>query len=97
MEEGTLDKLTKEVERITEDWDYSDLPTKQELYLAEEREIAYKAGIKEGHTTGFNEGAKSERVLIIRQMYQKGLSQEEIEDLTGISIEEQNNLIKKED
>lgn len=60
-------------------------------YLAT-MEAARREGLAEGHaegiTAGLAEGRKEEQQSIARKMRNKGLSPEEIEDLTGLSREE---------
>ena len=79
----------KTIDRVVKDWEYCDLPTKQEIYMAEDRETAYN----EGHSQGYSEGSKHEKISIIKQMLSKGLSKSEMTDITGISLEELQELL----
>lgn len=72
MKKKTIERIANEVERVAKDWDYCDLPTKQEIYMAEERENAYN----EGHNQGYSEGSKHKKISIIKQMLESALPKE---------------------
>ena len=53
---------------------------------------AKEEGISQGYTSGINDGISKEKVSIAKNMLNKNISIEDISDITGLSIEEIENI-----
>ena len=60
----------------------------QNSLLSEAKEEGISQGIEQGYTSGINDGIKQ----TAKNMLNKNMSIEDISDITGLSIEEINNL-----
>jgi len=75
---------------------YNDTKTSKEEGLKEGKEEGLKEGkeegLKEGKQEGLKEGEKNGKIEIARNMLKKGLDVNLISELSGLSIEEIENL-----
>jgi len=86
MNEKSLEQLVSEVDKLSQD---KDMLWFESNYT--NQELSYNSNIIDVGEMKFAEGQLS----IIQRMIDKGNTPEEIEDLTGISIEEQERLLNK--
>ena len=52
----------------------------------------YDSGKSEGYSSGLNDGESKKSIEIVKNMLKKNMSIEDISDVTGLTIEEINNL-----
>ena len=64
----------------------------QNSLLSEAKEEGISQGISQGYTSGINDGISKEKVSIAKNMLNKNISIEDISDITGLSIEEIENI-----
>lgn len=57
-------------------------------------EAGVKEGIEKGIEKGFQEGKKNNQLMIVQNMLNKGFDKETIIEITGITLDELNFLIK---
>ena len=87
MSNKEIKKAKKVLEEISKDG--------KERYLAELREkyiMDQKAIEDAGYDKGLNDGIEKEKIEIAKRMKEQGIDTEKIKDITGLTIEEINNL-----
>ena len=52
----------------------------------------YDSGKSEGYSSGLNDGESKKSIEIVKNMLKKNMSIEDISDVTGLTIDEINNL-----
>ena len=52
----------------------------------------YDSGKSEGYSSGLNDGESKKSIEIVKNMLKKNMSIEDISDVTGLTLEEINNL-----
>ena len=87
MSNKEIKKAKKVLEEISKDG--------KERYLAELREkyiMDQKAIEDAGYDKGLNDGIEKEKIEIAKRMKEQGIDTKTIKDITGLTIEEINNL-----
>ena len=95
----TIKEAKKEVEYLTGEEEIKRLAELREKWamdrrseISDAREEGIEEGRKEGRKEGKEEGKKEEKLAIAKNMLNKGKSEEDILDFTGISKEELEKL-----
>ena len=87
-EDGIMKKVVEKVSALTEDF-------ADELYYDREKIIndySFDLGKEEGITQGIEQGENNKKMEIAKKLKQKNYDIKEIQDITGLSVEEINNL-----
>ena len=90
-----MEEVKKKLVDLTEDANFIGLYDKEEADRRElydrtryAEKLGREKGLKEGHESGLKEGQKSEQLKIAKKMKDKGQSLEFIQEMTGLSMEE---------
>ena len=96
MDDKTLEKLTEEIEKLSEDEEMvrleSEYTMQEWTYMAnilDAKEESYEEGVE----SGISKGIEQNQIDTVRRMLEKNLSSELISDYTGIPIEKINEII----
>ena len=86
-----MKKIKNDVEKLNNNTEFYQWMTDEEDRQMMENS-AKKEGIEEGIKEGIEEGAKEKEISIVRNMKKKEYPIEDIKEITGLSIEEINNI-----
>ena len=96
MDDKTLEKLTEEVEKLSEDEEMVRLESEYTMQewthmanILDAKEESYEEGVE----SGISKGIEQNQIDTVRRMFEKNLSSELISDYTGIPIEKINEII----
>jgi len=94
-----MKKIQKDVTELNQDPEFYQWLTDEEdrEFLYNSRVIRYKReGLEEGISQGIEQGSKEKEIEIVRNMQEKNYPIEDIKEITGLSIEEINEIISKQ-
>ena len=96
MDDKTLEKLTEEIEKLSEDEEMVRLESEYTMQewthmanILDAKEESYEEGVE----SGISKGIEQNQIDTVRRMLEKNLSSELISDYTGIPIEKINEII----
>ena len=95
MSNKEIKKAKKVLEEISQDGKERYLAELREKYIMDQKAIedaGYDKGLNDGIEQGKKEGVEKEKIEIAKRMKEQGIDTKTIKDITGLTIEEINNL-----
>ena len=95
MSNKEIKKAKKVLEEISQDGKERYLAELREKYIMDQKAIedaGYDKGLNDGIAKGITQGKKNKTTEIAKRMKEQGIDIEKIKDITGLTIEEINNL-----
>ena len=95
MENKEIKKAKEVLETISQDEKEVRLAELREKYRMDQHAImlaGYDKGLKEGIEQGIEQGVVQERKKIVKKLLENDVSQEDIAKITGLSINQINNI-----